>query len=98
MLEAPSLSWGVPHPRQYVHLGQFANAEASPIFRRTVWREHLMTRAAELIGENVWIARLRSENEGTEEPQVTLVPGADAVSCQHRIPDQIVIGIGGHGA
>ena len=98
MLKTPTLSRGVPHPWQDVDLGHFAQAEAAPIFGRTVRRKHLVAPSAELIRENVWIARLCSENERTEEAQVAPVPGADAISRQHCVPDKVVIGIGTHGA
>ena len=95
MLEAPSSPWGVPHPRQYVDLGQFAQVEAAPVLRRTVRRELLVTRSTELVGENMGITSLCSENERTEEPKMTLVPGANISPRQDRVSDEIVFRIGG---
>ncbi len=53
-----------------------------------------MARSAELIAENMGITRFGSENKWTDKSQVALVPRAQVVSRQNRVPDQSVLGIG----
>jgi hypothetical protein len=79
ILDAFSPSRRVPDSWQEVDLVQFADSEAAPIPRRTVRTERLVARSTELIHENMRLTGLRSENDGTEEPQVTLIPSADTV-------------------
>src|SRR5258708_5606553 len=94
MLETASDVRGVPHPRQHLDLSQFAYSEAAPIVRRTLRCERPMARSSELIGENMWITRLGSQNKWTDKSQVALVPGAHVISRQNCVPDQSVFGIG----
>lgn len=83
----------MPHPRQHLDLGQFAYAEAAPILRRTLGCELSVARSAELVGEQMWNTCFGSENEGTDKSQVALIPGADVISRQNRVPDQSIVGI-----
>src|SRR2546430_3640858 len=92
ILDTFPLSRPVPDPREYVNLGQFADSEASPILRRTVRPKRFVARSVELIPEDMRLTCLGSEKDRTENPQAALVPGADAVFLQHRVPDQIIFG------
>jgi hypothetical protein len=94
ILRAFSLSRNVPDARQHVDVGQFADSEAPPILRRSVWPQRLVARAVELIPEDVCLTHLGSEKDRTENSQLALVPRAEAVALEYGVSDQVVVRFG----
>ena len=62
------LGYGVPDPRQDFDLGQPGHSETAPVQGRPFRPEGLLARPVELISEDMRIARLGSEQKGTEDP------------------------------